>query len=318
MTKYLSFALVASFIPSVLAHGWVSSVTVDGKVFRGPIPPDGDGSGTMPVTTTPIRSIATKGPVNVDGQACGSVSASPANQVIDVKPGDKMTFQWTDGAETWLHGVGPISFYIAKCGNTNGTNSSCENFSANDVANAEWFKIAQLGFKDEQKWFQADIQAGKPLTVQLPDGLAGEYLNVPAEIYPSCTQIRFSDSAPGKLVTSPTNGVKFPGAYKPDLSSNPGFQLSSNIVASAYVFPGPPLSNIAAGNEISLNSGTTNITGMNSNSTSGNGDASSASTSVGVSSSSAAGSLTSVPLGSIPTPIGKCKRRRFNAARPVN
>lgn len=61
-----------------------------------------------------------------------------------------------------------------------------------------------------------------------------------AEFYPSCTQVRVGGSSSGTA----TDTVTFPGGYS---DSDPGI-FDPNVFDSDdnYVFPGPPVSNLAA------------------------------------------------------------------------
>jgi hypothetical protein len=95
---------------------------------------------------------------------------------------------------------------------------------------------------------------GGPVSVTLPATVApGDYLvrheiislqlavSVGgAEFYPSCTQIRVSGSQTG----TPNQTVSFPGAYN---DNDPGI-YDPNVYnpGSDYVFPGPPVSNLAS------------------------------------------------------------------------
>jgi hypothetical protein len=93
-----------------------------------------------------------------------------------------------------------------------------------------------------------------PVSVTLPTAVSpGEYLVRHeiialhlavtlggAEFYPSCTQIRIGGSQTG----TPNQTVSFPGAYN---DNDPGI-YDPNVYSpgSLYVFPGPPVSNLAS------------------------------------------------------------------------
>ena len=70
-----------------------------------------------------------------------------------------------------------------------------------------------------------------------------------AEFYPSCTQIKVSGSQSG----TPNQTVSFPGAYS---DTDPGI-LDPNVYSpgSPYVFPGPPVSNLASASDMSTSNG---------------------------------------------------------------
>ncbi|OBZ79544.1 Endoglucanase-7 [Grifola frondosa] len=152
--------------------------------------------------------------------------------VVPANPGSSVMFQWYGGGGSkWPHNTGPLMTYMASCGST-----TCGKKS------------------DNTTWFQADIMNGDSFTVVLPQSLApGDYLirheiialqlavSVGgAEFYPSCTQVRVGGSASG----TPQSTVLFPGAYS---DTDPGiYDPSVYNPGSDYVFPGPPISNLAA------------------------------------------------------------------------
>jgi hypothetical protein len=72
------------------------------------------------------------------------------------------------------------------------------------------------------------------IALQLAVSLGG------AEFYPSCTQIRVGGSQTG----TPNQTVLFPGAYN---DNDPGI-YDPNVYSpgAAYIFPGPPVSNLAS------------------------------------------------------------------------
>lgn len=333
MKTIFSYALAATLISSVLGHGWVQTIQVDGQTFSGPRPSQLDSN----PPSSAVRQISNNGPilatnVNSADMACG-IGAKVAKDVIEVNPGSQMSMTWTDGGSPWLHAKGPITLYIASCGGT-----TCDKFSADAATGATWFKFAEFGFKDQSAgiWFQQDLQNGQPLNFQLPTSLQkGDYLlraeiialhNSPAEIYPSCTQIRFTGNAAAKnFVSSPSNGVQFPGAYS---SGDAGFHFDVFTGPFGnYPFPGPTLSNIAP--DASSDSGSSNNSSgsSSSNAPSSSGSATSdgnvnhapantASSSTPAATSSATTSneppqTSSTPVAPAPRPTGKsCKARR--------
>ena len=50
----------------------------------------------------------------------------------------------------WPHNTGPMLTYMAPCEGT-----TCDKY---DASGAKWFKIDQLGKKDSDTWWQADIR----------------------------------------------------------------------------------------------------------------------------------------------------------------
>ena len=104
---------------------------------------------------------------------------------------------------------------------------------------------------------------GSPVTLTLPTQVEpGDYLvrheiialqlavsAGGAEFYPSCTQIRVGGSQSG----TPNQTVSFPGAYS---DTDPGI-LDPNVYTpgSPYIFPGPPVSNLASPSDMSTSNG---------------------------------------------------------------
>ncbi|KAG8806619.1 hypothetical protein FRC17_004898, partial [Serendipita sp. 399] len=186
-----------------------------------------------------------KGTSNPD-ISCGR-NAQKAQLVADAAPGSTVQFIWRNGeGGTWVHNTGAIIDYMAPCGE-----NGCASF---DSANAQWFKISELGKKPNGEWFMRDLTTGPEASVSitLPENLpAGEYLlrheliamqlgmsPGGAEFYPSCTQIRLSaPTRTGATLPSGNLVVSFPGAYS---DTDPGI-LTPNIYEPNlnYVFPGP-------------------------------------------------------------------------------
>ncbi|KAL7278167.1 hypothetical protein ACG7TL_008140 [Trametes sanguinea] len=227
-------------VPLVSAHGYVANVTIDGKAYKGNTPNSNS-------VQSPIRMINDVSPVKgTDNQylSCGQ-NAQKAALVADAAPGSKVSFQWVSGTGgNWPHNVGPLMTYMASCGST-----GCASF---DSANAKWFKIQEDGLHSDGTWAMNTIYQGKPAEIQLPSNIApGEYLIRHeilalhtamslggAEFYPSCTQLKISGSQTGK----PNETVSFPGAYS---DTDPGILIDAYDLKTAYIFPGPAVSNLA-------------------------------------------------------------------------
>jgi hypothetical protein len=107
--------------------------------------------------------------------------------------------------------------------------------------------------------FELVLANGNPVTLAVPTQVEpGDYLvrheiislqNGDAEFYPSCTQIRVGGSQTG----TPNQTVSFPGAYS---DTDPGID-DPNVYnpGSRYVFPGPPVSNLASPSDMSTSNG---------------------------------------------------------------
>ena len=123
---------------SVSAHGYVSQVLLNGKVFKGNAP------GEEPKPSI-IRQTTHNDPIYGADSAdltCGNSAHQPASLVVDINPGDTVQFTWSAGPKAgvhWPHDTGPIMTYLASCGSV-----PCNEF---DSAEAKWFKIDQQGLK---------------------------------------------------------------------------------------------------------------------------------------------------------------------------
>ncbi|KAI8995240.1 glycosyl hydrolase family 61-domain-containing protein [Trametes punicea] len=235
----LALPLLAA-VPFVSAHGYVASVTIDGKSYQGNTPYSYS-------VQSPIRMINDVSPVkgtNNTNLSCGQ-GAQNAALVAAANPGSTVSFQWVSGSGgNWPHSVGPLLTYMASCGS-----AGCVNFNS---SNAQWFKIEQVGQQSDGTWAMALLNQGFPAEVQLPSNIApGEYLirheiialqNAMSlggvEFYPSCTQLKIGGSQTG----TPDQTVSFPGAYH---DSDPGLLVDVYDLKTPYVFPGPPVSNLA-------------------------------------------------------------------------
>jgi hypothetical protein len=241
ISRYVFLAL-ASLAPFVAAHGHLSGAFIDDVYIPGPDPATGS-------TGFAIREIndinPVKGTDNPDIN-CGH-NAQKASLVADAAPGSVVKFAWMNGAGgPWVHNTGPVMTYMASCGA-----GGCANF---DSANAQFFKISELGRKDASTWYMADLTTGLNATTSatIPSDLpAGEYLirheliamqlgmsQGGAEFYPACLQVRLSAATISSAALPPSSEtVTFPGGYS---DTDPGI-LDPDVYnpGSNYVFPGP-------------------------------------------------------------------------------
>lgn len=261
--NHLFFSFLA-FPVFVSAHGYVGSVTIDGKNYQGSIP----GGSTNP---SAIRQVSTIDPVKGSSNPslnCG-MNAAMASDSASVNPGSQVLVHWVGGAtgsSNWPHNVGPIMHYMTKC------SDSCSSY---DSTSAEWFKISELGLQTSSTWFQAGIVAGEPANVTIPSNIApGNYLLRSelislqlavsvggAEFYPACIQLSIGGSGTGAPQSSEV--CKFPGCY----SDTDSGIYDPNIYNPpiTYTFPGPP---VAAFADSGSSSGSGSGSGSSSNSTS--------------------------------------------------
>ncbi|KJA17638.1 lytic polysaccharide monooxygenase [Hypholoma sublateritium FD-334 SS-4] len=257
----------------VSAHGFLATVTINGKSYTGNVP-----SGT----TNPsiIRQVSTPDPnkgASNPALTCGP-NATDASLIGTANPGDALTFSWK-GADlsNWPHNTGPMLTYMASCGST-----TCDKF---DDTQAKWFKISEDGKTpgDNSTWLQQRLMNGGVANSTIPSNLApGNYLLRHeiialhlatslggAEFYPACAQITVGGSQTG--APSASDLVSIPGAYS---DNDPGI-FDPNVFTpdAPYVFPGPPIASFIAGS-----SSTASTTGAASPTTTGAAAASSATT----------------------------------------
>ncbi|KAF7345557.1 hypothetical protein MVEN_01574400 [Mycena venus] len=240
------FAL--SLAASTAAHGWMGTLTVGGKAYKGNEPVEQTPNGAPSV----IRQIANNLPVKDTTSpdlTCGR-SAKPAALTATAAPGDTLQIDWRTLAAggNWFHDVGPMMTYLASCGS-----ESCEKF---DASGAKWFKIDEQGLLADGTWAQAKLDNGSPASVTLPSNLkAGNYLlrheiialhtaqsEGGAEFYPNCAQLTVTGS--GTATASADEMVSLPGAYKP---TDAGILINVYDMTGAYKFPGPAVASFVKG-----------------------------------------------------------------------
>lgn len=251
MISSFVFLTLAALAPLVSAHGSIDGVFIDDRYIAAP-QPNGDSTGF------PIRAINDINPVKGTNNSdinCGH-GAQPAPEVADASPGSVLKFAWRNGeGGPWVHNTGPVMTYMASCGS-----GGCASF---DGSTAQFFKISELGKKDDGNWYMSDLNAALNDTTSatIPSDLpAGEYLvrheliamqlgmsPGGAEFYPACLQVRLgggnSTTVAATSLPAGTGTVTFPGGYT---DSDPGI-LDAHIYdpGYSYTFPGPPLINAA-------------------------------------------------------------------------
>ncbi|THU75964.1 hypothetical protein K435DRAFT_787429 [Dendrothele bispora CBS 962.96] len=273
ITFFLNLFLHLFLATGVSAHGFVSQVSIAGKVYTGNLP-----GGTA--NPSIVRQVSDIGPVKGADNPdlfCG-LGSKVASDVADANPGDTIGVKWVGGSTgqgNWIHNVGPMFTYMASCGDT-----PCNEYTSTD---AKWFKIEQIArTSDGGPWAQAALTdpSTNVVNIQLPSTLEpGNYLfrhevlslqngvaMGGAEFYPSCTQLKVGGSGTG----GPENDelVSLPGAYHDD---DPGIYDPNVYDPSApYTFPGPPVAKFAAdGSSSSGSSGSSGGSSSGSSSNSG-------------------------------------------------
>ncbi|KAF7376912.1 hypothetical protein MSAN_00109000 [Mycena sanguinolenta] len=237
-----SILFAGSLITSVVAHGWVGTLTIAGKAYKGNQPLEQAPNGAPSV----VRQISNNLPVkdvSLLDLTCDR-DAKPAALVAPATPGDALLMDWNTlaGDGNWFHNMGPILTYLARC-----ENSNCAEFNATE---ARWFKIAEQGQDANGSWEQAKLDEGSPARVTLPANLkAGQYLLRGeiialhtaqsiggAEFYIGCSQISVTGRGTGEPQESEL--VRFPGAYH---ATDKGILIDVYNMKGTYQFPGPPV-----------------------------------------------------------------------------
>ncbi|KAH8114433.1 glycosyl hydrolase family 61-domain-containing protein [Phellopilus nigrolimitatus] len=278
----------------VSAHGFPTSVTIDGKQYNG-------ANGADASSDSPMRKVSTGDPVTdvtSNNIICGQ-NAATASTDATAKPGSKLQFYWKGEAGTnWFHTTGPIMTYMAKC------EGDCTSFTPS--SSTQWFKIDEQGEKNgaTDSWAQANLLSGAPANVTVPSTLAaGKYLvrheiialqnsqsEGGAEFYPSCLQLTVSGNESG----TPNTTVQFPGAYT---QSDKGILGNFYNPGTVYVFPGGPVAQLTGGGSSSGSDSSSSSASPSSSSSSSSASAS-PSSSVPSSTESASGSSSASPTAS--------------------
>jgi hypothetical protein len=141
-----------SLVTSVVGHGWVGTLHVGGKAYKGNQPLEQAPNGAPSV----VRQIANNLPVkdvSLPDLTCGR-SAKPAMLAAATQPGDTVLINWhtLTGDGNWFHNVGPMMTYLAKC------DANCAGY---DASKARWFKIAEQGQDGNGNWAQAKLGGSK-------------------------------------------------------------------------------------------------------------------------------------------------------------
>ncbi|KAK0649025.1 glycoside hydrolase family 61 protein [Cercophora newfieldiana] len=243
-------AALALLAGPVLAHGGLGNYTVGDTWYRG-YDPSEPASEQVGQPWMVQRQWVTIDPIfTVDSPylACNTPGAPPpANSYIPISAGDNLTaVYWY-----WLHPVGPMTVWLAACG---------DDCTTVDVNKLDFFKIWEAGLLEgpnlaEGVWYQKEFQRwdGSPglWPVRIPRNLrAGRYivrheiLSIHIEdkpqFYPQCAHLEVKgegDAVPGEEWLR-----RFPGAYEAD---DPSIRI--NIYAKEfdtttnYTIPGGPI-----------------------------------------------------------------------------
>ncbi|KAK3689572.1 glycoside hydrolase family 61 protein [Podospora appendiculata] len=245
----LLLAALAVLSGPVVAHGGLSNYTVGETWYRGysPDTPASEQIGQPWMVQRPWASIDPIFSVDDKYLACNN-PGTPPTSYIPIQAGENITAVYY----YWLHPVGPMSVWLASCGD-----ADCRDV---DVNKAEWFKIWEAGLLDgpnlaEGVWYQKAFQNwdGTPdlwsvtIPVSLRPGtymIRHEILSIHIEnkpqFYPECAHLNITGTG---TAFPPKQYLKtFPGAYDPnDPSININIYSAENANITKYVIPGGPV-----------------------------------------------------------------------------
>ncbi|KAK8121755.1 hypothetical protein PG984_010425 [Apiospora sp. TS-2023a] len=234
------------------AHGGLANYTVGDTWYRGynPDTPANEQLGQPWMVQRSWASIDPIFSVTDAGLACNNPAVAPPSYIPIVAGANLTAVYWY-----WLHPVGPMSVWLAACGD--GASSSCEGVDVNALS---FFKIWEGGLLEgtlaEGSWYQKAFQHwdGSPdlWPVTIPASLRpGAYVvrheimslhiaNKP-QFYPECAHLNITGT--GDAIPAETKYyAKFPGAYSMD-----GPSINIDVYSEAmkdvtnYTIPGPPV-----------------------------------------------------------------------------
>jgi len=234
-------AVVASLAAAASAHTTVYGVWINGS-FKG----DGRNSYIRsPPNNNPVKDI------NSGAVAC-NVNNRAVSTTLDVKSGDKVTFEWyhdnrNDDILASSH-KGPVLVYIAPTSSNGAGNVWVKIFQ--DVYSGTWATDRLISARGQHSITIPNLPAGnyllRPELVTLHEADARYDQNSArgVQLYMSCIQVRVTSNGSSSL----PSGVAFPGAYK---YSDSGIVFNIyDKPATSYVAPGPAVWSGAAGGSI--------------------------------------------------------------------
>ncbi|KAH3955382.1 hypothetical protein HBI81_039070 [Parastagonospora nodorum] len=240
-------ATLLALSSTALAHGGVTRYTIDGKTYDGykwASPYEGQKDLIQRTWHQDPHKDATSSNMTCNYHG----TTVPGAYHAPVTAGSTISAAWNQLSFGWVHDIGPMMAYMASCG---------EDCSTTNIAELEWFKIAEEGLRpgfaigDDGAWYQYDIWEDNirdHWNVTVPKSLKpGKYMirheiiNLelsPAQFYPNCAQLDVSGE--GEAVPSAEYLVKFPGGYK---MTDPGIVIAGKAqqdkVTKDYTVPGP-------------------------------------------------------------------------------
>ncbi|KAI1334967.1 glycoside hydrolase [Xylariaceae sp. FL0016] len=243
-----ALAAIFALASTALAHGGVQVYTMDGESYPGykwaePL------EGQTDLIQRTWHAYPHEDPLSPNITCNYHGTTVPGSYHAAVAAGSPISASWDEEGFGWPHTLGPMTAYLASCG------ADCS--AVADVAELEWFKIAQEGLRpgfavgDEPGWYQDDLwenQVTNHWDVVVPAALKpGRYMlrheiiNLeldPVQFYPNCAQLEISGN--GTAVPGPEYLVKFPGAYQ---VTDPGIAIAGKVRGDTttmnYTVPGP-------------------------------------------------------------------------------
>ncbi|KAK8103507.1 glycoside hydrolase family 61 protein [Apiospora kogelbergensis] len=247
--------LVALYARKSSAHGGLANYTVGDTWYRG-YDPDTPAEEQLGQPWMIQRSWASIDPifsVADAGLACNTPAVAPPSH-IPISAGANLTaVYWY-----WLHPVGPMTVWLAACGDAADPYASCADVV--DVNALSFFKIWERGLLEgtlaEGSWYQKSFQHwdGSPdlWPVAIPASLrSGTYMvrheimslhiaNKP-QFYPECAHLNVTGTGDA-LPAEEKYYARFPGVYS---MSNPSINIDVYSEAMKdvknYTIPGPPV-----------------------------------------------------------------------------
>ncbi|KAJ0421269.1 glycosyl hydrolase family 61-domain-containing protein [Aspergillus carlsbadensis] len=190
-----------------------------------------DGYIRTPPNNSPVTDVTST------DMTCNVNGATAAASTLDVKAGDKITFEWhhntrddSDDIIDLSH-LGPVMVYMAE--------------TEKGSAGSGWVKIAEDGYSDGTWAVETLVENRGKHSIVVPDVPAGDYLFRPeiialhegnreagAQFYMECVQVSVTSSGSNTL----PEGVSIPGAYKVD-DAGVLFDIYNSF--TSYPIPGP-------------------------------------------------------------------------------